>query len=46
MSKYSGTQTEKNLMAAFQASQKRETSTLILLQRQRKRAMSRLLHYS
>ena len=41
MSKYEGTQTEKNLEAAH----RQEINILILLQRLRRKALSRLHHY-
>ena len=44
MSKYEGTQTEKNLEAAF-AGESQAINILILLQRLRRKVLSRLHHY-
>lgn len=44
--KYAGTQTEKNLLEAFQESHRQEISILISHQRLKRTDSSRFLHYS
>ena len=42
---YAGTQTEKNLMTAFEVNQKQETNIHILHRKQKKTDMNKLQHY-
>ena len=46
MSKYAGTQTEKNLMAAFSGESEARNKYTYFASRQKKKAMSRLQHFS